>query len=68
MDTLILGALLVSELALTVIDLILVEKKSLIETLITLQFLSPKKPLGIIGNTLVFVSAILLVLAKLGIV
>jgi hypothetical protein len=68
MNTLIPGIFLVSGLALMLIDLIWIERKSISETLMTRQFFFPKKPLGIIGNIIVIISAIFLVLAFLGIV
>jgi len=62
------GIFLVFGLVLMVIDLIWIEKKSIGEALITMQLFFPRKPLGIIGNIIVYISAIFLVLEKLGVV
>jgi len=68
MNILIPGIFLVLGLVFMVIDLTLIEKKSISQTLMTMQFFFPKKPLGIIGNIIVLISGILLVLTKLGII
>lgn len=49
---------------LMVLDLVFIEKKSLSEILITMQFLLPKGTLGLIGNIIVIVSAAVLVYLK----
>ena len=67
MKGLILLIFLFSGLALMLVDLVFIEKKSISETLITMQFSLPKKPLGIVGNIIAIVSAIFLVLVRLGI-
>jgi len=67
-DLLIPGIFIVAGFVLLLIDLILFEKKSIGQTLITLQFGVPKKPLGIIANAVVIISAIALVLAYLRII
>jgi len=42
------------------VDLLFIEKKSILETLVTMQFFLPKRPVGIIGNIVVILAALLL--------
>lgn len=65
MNLLIPGIFLVTGRAILLIDLVLIEKKSIMETLIMLQSGIPKKPLGIIANFIVVISGIVLLLAYL---
>lgn len=54
------GTLLVLGLSLMLVDLLFIEKKSILETLVTMQFFLPKRPVGIIGNIVVILAALLL--------
>jgi len=54
------GTLLVLGLSLMLVDLLFIEKKSILETLVTMQFFLPKRPVGIIDNIVVILAALLL--------
>jgi len=68
MNLLIPGIFLFVGFVLLLIDLVFIEKKSIGQMLITLQFGIPKKPLGIVANLIVIISTIVLVLTYIGII
>ncbi|MFQ5833864.1 MAG: hypothetical protein ACE5H4_14245 [Candidatus Thorarchaeota archaeon] len=68
MNLLIPGILLGVGFAMLIVDLVFLEEKSLGEALLTMQFGIPERPLGILANVVIIVSAIALVLAYTGII